>query len=134
MRALEPLVPRAFGEQLAVEGLLAVWADNHLRIHIPITREPHFWFRQKAVPGLPARPSTSGDEATAATKFAAPRKGEDSVAFLDHSESGISAAMRLDPNTHALVMATAFMTSICFAVAAMSVIGLTIHLFVPGAG
>jgi hypothetical protein len=31
-------------------------------------------------------------------------------------------------------MATAFMTSICFAVAAMSVIGLTIHLFVPGAG
>jgi hypothetical protein len=42
--------------------------------------------------------------------------------------------MRLDPNTPALVMATAFMTSICFAVAAMSVIGLTIHLFVPGAG
>jgi hypothetical protein len=58
----------------------------------------------------------------------------DSVAFLNHSESSISAAMRLDPNTHALVMATAFMTSICFAVAAMSVIGLTIHLFVPGAG
>jgi hypothetical protein len=78
MRALEPLVPRAFGKQLAVEGLLAVWADNHLRIHVPITRKPHVWFRQRqAAPG---------------------------------------------------------MTSICFAVAAMSVIGLTIHLFVPGAG
>jgi hypothetical protein len=107
VRALEPLVPRAFGEQLAVEELLAVWADNHLRTHVPITRKPHFEFR---------------------------RKGVDSVAFLNHSESSISAAMRLDPNTHALVMATAFMTSICFAVAAMSVIGLTIHLFVPGAG
>ena len=59
--------------------------------------------------------------------------GEDSHVLLGHSEYSISAAMRLDPNTHALVMATAFVTSICFAVAAMSVIGLTIHLFVPGA-
>ena len=42
--------------------------------------------------------------------------------------------MRLDPNTHAFVMATAFLTSICFSVAAMSVIALAIHLFVPGAG
>ena len=53
---------------------------------------------------------------------------------VDHSESSISAAMRLDPNTHAYVMATAFLTSICFAIAAMSVVGLAIHLFVPGAG
>jgi hypothetical protein len=107
MRALEPLVPRAFGEELSVERLLAVWADNHLRSHGPITRKPHYEFR---------------------------RMGDDSPALLRHSEYSISAAMRLDPNTHALVMATAFMTSICFAVAAMSVIGLTIHLFVPGAG
>ena len=42
--------------------------------------------------------------------------------------------MRLDPNTHAFVAATAFLTSIAFAVAAMGVIGLAIHLFVPGAG
>jgi hypothetical protein len=45
-----------------------------------------------------------------------------------------SAAMRLDPNSHAFVMATAFLTSICFALAAMQVIALAIHLFVPGAG
>ncbi|HEX6712469.1 MAG TPA: hypothetical protein VF066_03750, partial [Thermoleophilaceae bacterium] len=98
MRTFEPLVPRAFGEQLAVERLLAMWADDHLRSHVPITRKPHFEFR---------------------------RMGEDSLALPGHSECPISAAMRLDPNTHALVMATAFMTSICFAVAAMSVIGLT---------
>ena len=68
MRALEPLVPRAFGEQLAVEGLLAVWADNHLRSHVPITRKPHFWFRggvacdadPEAVPASPVRPSKPG--------------------------------------------------------------------------
>jgi hypothetical protein len=41
--------------------------------------------------------------------------------------------MRLDPNTQAFVMATAFLTSICFAIAAMSVIALGIYLFVPGA-
>ena len=41
--------------------------------------------------------------------------------------------MRLDPNTHAYVMATAFFTSIFFAIAAMSVIGLAIHLLAPGA-
>jgi hypothetical protein len=42
--------------------------------------------------------------------------------------------MSLDPNTHAFVLATAFLTSITFAIAAMAVIGLLIHLFVPGAG
>jgi hypothetical protein len=42
--------------------------------------------------------------------------------------------MRLDPNTHTFVAATAFPTSIAFAVAATGVIGLAIHLFVPGAG
>jgi len=41
--------------------------------------------------------------------------------------------MKLDPNTHAYVLATAFMTSIAFAIAAMQVIALLIHLFVPGA-
>jgi hypothetical protein len=41
--------------------------------------------------------------------------------------------MRLDPNTHAYVMVTAFLTSVCFAIAAMNVLGLVIHLFVPGA-
>jgi hypothetical protein len=41
--------------------------------------------------------------------------------------------MRLDPNTHAFVLATAFLTSICFALAAMQVIALAIHLFVSGA-
>ena len=45
-----------------------------------------------------------------------------------------SAAMRLDPNTHAFVMATALLTSISFAIAAMSVLALAIHLFIPGAG
>ena len=48
--------------------------------------------------------------------------------------SASSAAMKLDPNTHAFVLATAFLTSIAFAVAAMDVIALAIHLFVPGAG
>jgi len=56
------------------------------------------------------------------------------LGFLDHSESSISAAMSLDPNTHAYVMATAFLTSIFFAIAAMSVLGLAVHLLVPGAG
>jgi hypothetical protein len=41
--------------------------------------------------------------------------------------------MRLDPNTHAFVLATAFLTSISFALAAMQVIALAVHLFVPGA-
>jgi hypothetical protein len=39
--------------------------------------------------------------------------------------------MRLDPNTHAFVMATALFTSITFAIAAMSVIALVLHLTVP---
>jgi hypothetical protein len=39
--------------------------------------------------------------------------------------------MRLDPNTHAYVMATAFFTSITFAIAAMSVIALVLHLALP---
>jgi hypothetical protein len=60
--------------------------------------------------------------------------GIDAAAGVSHSESSISAAMRLDPNTHAFVMATAFLTSIFFALAAMQVIALAIHLFVPGAG
>jgi hypothetical protein len=41
--------------------------------------------------------------------------------------------MRLDPNTHAFLMATAFLTSITFVIAAMAVLALAIHLFVPGA-
>ena len=41
--------------------------------------------------------------------------------------------MNLDPNTHAFVLATALLTSIAFAIAAMAVIGLVIHLTVPGA-
>jgi hypothetical protein len=68
----------------------------------------------------------------------APRRtlhsGIDAAAGTAHDESSTSAAMRLDPNTHAFVMATAFLTSICFAIAAMQVIALAIHLFVPGAG
>ena len=39
--------------------------------------------------------------------------------------------MRLDPNTHAFVMATVLFTSITFARAAMSVIALVLHLTVP---
>jgi hypothetical protein len=42
--------------------------------------------------------------------------------------------MKLDPNTHAFVLATAFLTSITFAIAAMQVIALVIHLTVPDAG
>ncbi len=42
--------------------------------------------------------------------------------------------MRLDPNTHAFVLATAFLTSIAFAIAAMQVVAVVIHLTVPGAG
>jgi hypothetical protein len=42
--------------------------------------------------------------------------------------------MNLDPNTHAFVLATAFLTSITFAIAAMNVIALAIHLIVPDAG
>jgi hypothetical protein len=60
--------------------------------------------------------------------------GIDAAAGPPHSEFSISAAMRLDPNTHAFVMATAFLTSVFFAAAAMQVIALAIHLFVPGAG
>ncbi len=41
--------------------------------------------------------------------------------------------MNLDPNTHAFVLATAFLTSITFAIAAMNVIALLIHLAVPDA-
>jgi hypothetical protein len=34
--------------------------------------------------------------------------------------------MRLDPNTHALVLATAFMTSLTFAIFAMNVIAVVL--------
>jgi len=37
--------------------------------------------------------------------------------------------MRLDPNTHAYVMATALMTSIAFAVFAMNLIALVLPYF-----
>jgi hypothetical protein len=39
--------------------------------------------------------------------------------------------MRLDPNTHAFVLATAFLTSISFAIAAMNVLALVLHLLLP---
>jgi hypothetical protein len=39
--------------------------------------------------------------------------------------------MRLDPNTHAFVLATAFLTSISFAIAAMNVLALCLHLLLP---
>jgi hypothetical protein len=42
--------------------------------------------------------------------------------------------MRLDPNTHMFVAATAFLTSIAFAVAVMGLIQIAVHLFFPGAG
>jgi len=34
--------------------------------------------------------------------------------------------MRIDPNTHALVMATAFLTSVSFAILAMNVLALVL--------
>jgi hypothetical protein len=108
VRALEALVARALGEELAVERLLAVRAGDLLCL-----RRLHH---------------------TAKLAEETLRSGIDARPGPLHSESSISAAMRLDPNTHAYVMATAFLTSICFAIAAMSVIGLAIHLFVPGAG
>ena len=74
-----------------------------------------------------------GVEASKVSLGSGSTSGVDKSPPPDHSEYSISAAMRLDPNTHAYVMATAFLTSICFAIAAMSVIGLAIHLFVPGA-
>ena len=40
-----------------------------------------------------------------------------------------TAAMRLDPNTHTLVLATAFLTSVSFAIFAMNLIALVLsHL------
>jgi len=42
--------------------------------------------------------------------------------------------MKLDPNTHVFIAATAFLTSIAFAVAIMALIRLAVHLLVPGAG
>jgi hypothetical protein len=108
VRALETLVPRPLGQELAVEGFFAMRAGDLVRLR----RLAH----------------------TAKLPKETLRSGIDAHASRGHSESSISAAMRLDPNTHAYVMATAFLTSICFAIAAMSVIGLAIHLFVPGAG
>ena len=41
----------------------------------------------------------------------------------------LSTAMRLDQNTHALVLATAFLTSVSFAIFAMSLLALVLsHL------
>ena len=37
-----------------------------------------------------------------------------------------TAAMRIDPNTHAFVMATAFLTSVSFAILAMNVLALVL--------
>jgi hypothetical protein len=37
------------------------------------------------------------------------------------------AAMRLDPNTHTFVLATAFITSLMFAIFAMNVIALVLY-------
>ena len=115
VRALESFVPRAFGEQLAGKRLLAVRTDDFLLLPCLLAH----------VTKLAVQPLRQAANVS---------PGVDTSRFLDHSESSISAAMRLDPNTHAYVMATAFMTSVCFAIAAMSVIGLAIHLFVPGAG
>ena len=40
-----------------------------------------------------------------------------------------TAAMRTDPNTHAFVVATALLTSICFAIFAMNLLALVLgHL------
>lgn len=40
-----------------------------------------------------------------------------------------TAAMRLDPNTHAFVLATAFLTSVSFAIFAMNLLALMLsHL------
>jgi hypothetical protein len=40
------------------------------------------------------------------------------------------AAMRLDPNTHAFVLATAFLTSLLFAIFAMNLLALVLsHWF-----
>jgi hypothetical protein len=107
VRTLEAFVPRAFGEELAVERLLAVRADDLLCLR----RLAHAakLAKETLLSGIDAHPDDR------------------------QSKSSISAAMSLDPNTHAYVMATAFLTSICFAIAAMSVIALAIHLFVPGA-
>ncbi len=54
--------------------------------------------------------------------------------FSAHAVYRASAAlrlMRLDPNTHAYVLATAFFTSITFAIAGMAVIALVLHLTLP---
>jgi hypothetical protein len=40
--------------------------------------------------------------------------------------------MRLDPNTHAFVLATAFFTSIFFALAAFLPVGLLLHRLLLG--
>jgi hypothetical protein len=107
VRALEAFVPRPFGEELTVERFLAVRAGDLLCLR-----------RLAHTAKLAEETLLSGIDAHANDR---------------QSKSSISAAMRLDPNTHAYVMATAFLTSICFAIAAMSVIALAIHLFVPGA-
>ena len=45
-------------------------------------------------------------------------------------QTGCSAVMWLDPNTHAMVLWTAFLTSVAFAIFAMNLIALVLqHLF-----
>ena len=48
---------------------------------------------------------------------------------MRRGSSPLTAAMRIDPNTHAFVMATAFLTSVSFAILAMNVLALVLsHL------
>ena len=48
---------------------------------------------------------------------------------MRRGSSPSTAAMRIDPNTHAYVMATAFLTSVSFAILAMNVLALVLsHL------
>lgn len=110
MRTLEALMTRPLREQLPVERLFAVRADDFGSLG----------------GGLAHAIEASSDRVP-------PVEGSTPCAGSPITRVG-PAAMRLDPNTHAFVMATAFLTSICFAIAAMQVIALAIHLFVPGAG
>ena len=52
-----------------------------------------------------------------------PPSGTMRIASLHHQ----SAAMRLDPNTHAFVLATAAITSIAFTIFALNLLALLLH-------
>jgi hypothetical protein len=112
VRALEAALVRTAGQEPSFERLLAVGADDLAHLGGRLTHPTNL----------------------AEAMNPAGRGGGSTDAPLSHILSLRSAAMRLDPNTHAFVMATAFLTSICFALAAMQMIALAIHLFVPGAG